>query len=747
MMRTKRAIISILLIFLLLFPFVAFAEGDYEEGDGWVYQDGKLTITDNRGLINFLYHEEDMLADPNHKHTAGDVERVVIGKDVSDIVIDYYIGDYNPSNIMVEEGNQDFIIDNGWVVNKTTNTLFGAANAKQNKTRSEIDDLPTYIEHIGMYAFSDCSELKEITIPERVVSIGESSFYGCSSLESITLPCTVTSIGTGSFSGCTSLNHVDFGPNVKEVGAAAFDVCIHLETPPFYNMKLDTIYGNSFWGCDAFQTVEFPSTLRVVENQAFAHSSGLTSLVFNSDQLIIENGAFDACDNIRKLIFTKGVPISIGRVLFGEDEKTPDGKSFITRLYDKSGKVIPYPTIYYTSAYANQWAPNGETEWNGYSIQQISQEELDAIRTEAREVPIPTPTVTAAPTAEPVIEAPVTPQKATVSEIAEMICHAILLFEMAKFAAAITVLIALKMKNRQKKNNAPKENSYVRSVNADSQDCVPQVAKHLPAKPKHSMKIMKKLMSWLAGILFTLIIFFALLTIEVLVDILPRDVTEATEATDATENSVISCSASAVEYIDPVTAQEYLDVTVIAPEGSVVRIITNVALIKNQVTVDAANSAILRINQDALLPWTPLETNTILITPNIEVTLPTGEVVRPSLPSMFEKVPVLEVFITDPPEEVIEIPEDQQTIRIAGYVNYSNDIPVYVNNEQVYVDDAGNFESEIDLTQLDDDSSNSGNNGLSSDAEKTITIEARMSNCKTARKTITIHRIPIDSTN
>ncbi len=70
--------------------------------------------------------------------------------------------------------------------------------------------------------------------------------------------------------------------------------------------------------------------------------------------------------------------------MFNEDGKTPDGKSYITYFYDTNGEVFPYPTLYYTAAYASEWAPNGETEWNEYLIQQISQEELDALLVEAR---------------------------------------------------------------------------------------------------------------------------------------------------------------------------------------------------------------------------------------------------------------------------------------------------------------------------------------------------------------------------
>ncbi len=107
-------------------------------------------------------------------------------------------------------------------------------------------------------------------------------------------------------------------------------------------------------------------------------------MIFNSDQLTIEDGAFASCENIEKLIFTKGKPTSIGHSLFGETEKTSDGKGFIVHYYEESDKIIPYPTLYYTAAYASEWAPNGETEWNGYPIQQISQEELEALLAQAR---------------------------------------------------------------------------------------------------------------------------------------------------------------------------------------------------------------------------------------------------------------------------------------------------------------------------------------------------------------------------
>ena len=434
---------------LLLVTSFSLAESDYEEGDGWIYRDGELKITENEGLINFLYHEYDMRGNPQHKHSAEDVDHAVIGKDVTDIIMDDLIGDYNPSSTSIEEGNSCFVIDQGWVVNMETKTLFGAANVKQNKIESVINSIPSYIENIGMFAFSNCSALTQISIPDNVVNIGESCFYHCDSLESIALPNRLTSIGIGAFAECTSLKFMELSPNVKEIGTAAFFSCIHLETPPFYNMKLDTIHGNSFWGCDTFQTVEFPPTLKKVENQAFTQSVNLKTLIFNSEQLIIENGAFDACENIRKLIFTKGKPASIGDSLFGENEKSPDGKSFISRVYDKNGTVIPYPTLYYTAAYADEWAPNGETEWNGYPIQQISQEELDAILAEARGEVTPMISASPLPTETPLAETSV-PDETDLKPVPILESGTILFSAIYIATIAIVVIVILRRQKAKK---------------------------------------------------------------------------------------------------------------------------------------------------------------------------------------------------------------------------------------------------------------------------------------------------------
>ena len=58
------------------------------------------------------------------------------------------------------------------------------------------------VKSVGYWAFSGCSGLTSITIPNSVTSIGNSAFYGCSGLTSITIPNSVTSIGENAFDEC-----------------------------------------------------------------------------------------------------------------------------------------------------------------------------------------------------------------------------------------------------------------------------------------------------------------------------------------------------------------------------------------------------------------------------------------------------------------------------------------------------------------------------------------------------------------
>jgi hypothetical protein len=109
---------------------------------------------------------------------------------------------------------------------------------------SAINSLP--VTSIGSRAFSSCTNVTHVTIPDNVISIGDNAFYYCSRLTSldlghgicdignwafnccpfkyITIPSSVTNIGGGAFYKCGYLRGVFFESHAPSLGARGFGV-------------------------------------------------------------------------------------------------------------------------------------------------------------------------------------------------------------------------------------------------------------------------------------------------------------------------------------------------------------------------------------------------------------------------------------------------------------------------------------------------------------------------------------------
>jgi TonB family protein len=106
-----------------------------------------------------------------------------------------------------------------------------------------------YITSIGLRAFSYCSSLTSVVIPNGVRSIGGRAFQDCKALYSVTIPSSVVSIGWEAFLGCSSLLSIIIPESVTEIGDCAFHDCsslISVAIPETITEKVDLAFcGNT----------------------------------------------------------------------------------------------------------------------------------------------------------------------------------------------------------------------------------------------------------------------------------------------------------------------------------------------------------------------------------------------------------------------------------------------------------------------------------------------------------------------
>ena len=117
-------------------------------------------------------------------------------------------------------------------------------------------------------AFSNCSSLSKIVIPNSVTSIGDSAFSNCSSLSEIFVPNSVTSIGDSAFSNCSSLSYIVIPNSVTSIGDSAFKFCSSLSKVVISD-SVTRIGKSAFFYCCSLSYIAIPYSVTSVENIAF----------------------------------------------------------------------------------------------------------------------------------------------------------------------------------------------------------------------------------------------------------------------------------------------------------------------------------------------------------------------------------------------------------------------------------------------------------------------------------------------
>ena len=164
--------------------------------------------------------------------------------------------------------------------------------------------IPNTITVIGSDAFMGCTSLQSVSMPDDLYSLGYCAFSGCTALESIVIPDGVTEISGGAFAQCESLTSVYLPQTVNTIGITsseydrpgAFQDCTNL-TDINLPAGLEIIGMNTFKGCSSLASVTIPDSVTTIGYCAF-QECGLTSVEIPESVINMYALAFSNCDRL-----------------------------------------------------------------------------------------------------------------------------------------------------------------------------------------------------------------------------------------------------------------------------------------------------------------------------------------------------------------------------------------------------------------------------------------------------------------
>ena len=205
-------------------------------------------------------------------------------------------------------------------------------------------DIPDYIEgkpvtKIDAAAFSECSNLKSISLPSTIESIGDHAFFGCSSLSEIFIPKSVTSLSETTFSSSlTNLKRIiveEGNPNFKDIDGVLFtqNEKTMMRYPPNkrhaeseFVVPLQVEYISSFCFADMnqsdLQQFVFPEGLKSIGTWAFKNTA-ISELNLPDHCELLSGNFVSGCLNLSSInVQSNDYYQSINGALYSKDLST-----------------------------------------------------------------------------------------------------------------------------------------------------------------------------------------------------------------------------------------------------------------------------------------------------------------------------------------------------------------------------------------------------------------------------------------
>ena len=146
----------------------------------------------------------------------------------------------------------------------------------------------------GTYVFNYCYNLKCVVIPKDITKIEDAPFYQCSGLNKVSLPASITRILSSAFYNCYDLAAITIPHGVTEIGNNAFSTNLSLTS--LIMPSTITNYGTSvFSSCYGLKAITLTGNVTTIGDYFFSNCYLLENAVLPSSLTSLGRNTFYSC--------------------------------------------------------------------------------------------------------------------------------------------------------------------------------------------------------------------------------------------------------------------------------------------------------------------------------------------------------------------------------------------------------------------------------------------------------------------
>ena len=205
---------------------------------------------------------------------------------------------------------------NGYIVTKYVGDEKDVTVPAEHKSRPVVA--------IGDSAFSGCTQMETIVLPESIQLIDKNAFSGCTKLLDIKIPSGVKVIRENAFSGCEYLTYIYLPDTLESLGSSAFANCprikeIHIdESNTVYEVKGNCLIEKEsktlVLGCQN-SVIPEDGSVTSIGYAAFYGAKFLEELKLSSHITKVDAYAFYGCTSLKNIYVSANIQ-EIGEYAF-----------------------------------------------------------------------------------------------------------------------------------------------------------------------------------------------------------------------------------------------------------------------------------------------------------------------------------------------------------------------------------------------------------------------------------------------